>query len=224
MRGLLESTTQRTGRFEHGSPQIGELYVAQRRHRDIPSTAGDAAKPTPTWFQTHGRDLKFLLIFGLLMTIYYFVTTTDLVANRFFPWYLKATTDTAGAVVRLSGYKDVEVVGNDLRHSSGAAITVERGCDAIAPTALFVSAVIASPAGWRRKLWAIVGGVTILMVVNLIRIISLYFIAIYWPSGFDVMHLDVWQAAFIFLAIVLWALWAAWAARRQARAAKSLAT
>jgi len=30
------------------------------------------------------------------------------------------------------------------------------------------------------------------------------------------VHLDVWQAAFILLAILMWALWASWAVRRSA--------
>ena len=64
------------------------------------------------------------------------------------------------------------------------------------------------------------GGVAILMIVNLIRIITLFLTAVHWPNAFDVMHLDVWQAAFIFLAIVLWALWASWAARRRRAQAK----
>ncbi len=163
---------------------------------------------------THGRDLKFLAIFGLLMVGYYFVTTTDIVANRFFPWYLKATTDAAGATMHAFQYKSVSVDGNDLVGKRGR-ITVERGCDAVAPTALFVSAVIASPAAVSLKLAGIIGGVAILMAVNLFRIISLFLTAVYWPKAFDVMHLDVWQAAFIFLAIVLWALWASWAAKRR---------
>jgi len=174
-----------------------------------------------TWLSTHGRDLRFLAVFGLLMAGYYVLTTTDASEKRFFPWYLKATTDVAGATLHAVGYSEVSVSGNDLVGRKGR-ITVERGCDAVAPTALFVSAVIASPAAVGFKAVAVVFGVAILMVVNLIRIITLFLTAIHWPAAFDVMHLDVWQAAFIFLAIVLWALWASWAAKR-ARAGRAIA-
>jgi exosortase/archaeosortase family protein len=166
---------------------------------------------------THGRDLRFLIIFGLLMLGYYFLTTTYVVDQRFVPWYLKATTQAAGGTLHAVGYDAVSVEGNDLVGKKGR-ITVERGCDAIAPTALFVSAVIASPAAIGSKAVAVLAGVSILMLVNLVRIITLFLTAVHWPAAFDVMHLDVWQAAFIFLAIVLWALWASWAARRRARA------
>jgi len=50
-----------------------------------------------------------------------------------------------------------------------------------------------------------------------VRIISLFLCAVHWKSAFNIMHLDVWQALFIFLAILFWALWAAWAVKRQRR-------
>lgn len=183
-----------------------------------PGSRSASATPSgSTWMSTHGRDLRFLAIFGLLMLGYYFLTTTHVVANQFFPWYLRVTTEAAGATLNAFGYDNVKVEGNDLVGPNGR-ITVERGCDAMAPTALFVSAVIASPAAIGSKAVAVFLGVSILMLVNLIRIITLFLTAVHWPAAFDVMHLDVWQAAFIFLAIVLWALWAAWAAKRRARA------
>lgn len=90
------------------------------------------------------------------------------------------------------------------------SVSVERGCDALAPSALFVSAVLASPVSIRSRLIAALGGTLLLMVINLVRIISLYLTRIHWPKAFDVMHLDVWQSLFIFLAILLWAVWATW--------------
>ena len=85
------------------------------------------------------------------------------------------------------------------------------------PAALFISAVLASPVSWGSRLLAAVVGTALLLTINLIRIISLFLCAVHWRSAFDVMHLDVWQALFIFLAIFLWAIWAAWAVKRHRR-------
>ena len=172
-----------------------------------------------SWFATHGRDLRFLAVFGVLMGIYYWGTTTEAVDKGFFPWYLVKTTSASADVLNLFGYDDVTAEGTNLVGSVGSvgSISVARGCDAVAPTALFVSAVLASPASIGSKLLAVVCGTLILMVVNLIRIVTLFLTAVYWPRIFDAMHLDVWQAVFIFLAILLWALWASWASRRRKR-------
>lgn len=172
-----------------------------------------------SWYDTHGRDLRFLMIFAVLMGFYYLISTTQLLEKRFFPWYLKTTTTISGAVLHMGGSK-VTIDGNTLIDpdpEQHALVTVERGCDAIAPTALFISAVIASPAPWVTKFPAILGGTFILMVVNIIRVVTLYLTRVYWLKAFDIMHLDVWQAVFIFLSILLWAFWAARTTKRMKR-------
>lgn len=175
-----------------------------------------SAGGAPTWLETHGRDLKFLGIFALLMAIYYAATTTSAVNDKFFPWYLSRTASVSGAIVNGLGFEGMEIRDKTLFSRRGT-ITVERGCDAIAPTALFISAVIASPAAWPLRLIGMVGGVFILMVVNVIRIITLFWTRVFWASAFDVMHLDIWQFLFILLAILLWAVWASWATKKARR-------
>lgn len=145
------------------------------------------------------------------MSCYFLASTTALVKDRFIPWYLDSSAMVCGKTLQLFGDDDVVVTGNIMRsQKEKRSVSVERGCDALAPAALFVSAVLASPVSIRSRLIAALGGITILLVINLFRIISLYLTRIHWPKAFDVMHLDVWQSLFIFLAILLWAVWATW--------------
>jgi len=176
-------------------------------------SAGAGRVPPKTWMQTHGRDLRFLGIFGALMLVYFFFITTSFSKDDFFPWYLRGTTQVSGSVLHATGYSSVSVEGQSLVSTRGA-ITVERGCDALDPTALFLSAVVASPAAMSLKIPGLIGGTLILMVVNVIRIVTLFLTRVHWSSAFDVMHLDIWQVAFILFAIVLWAGWASWAKNR----------
>lgn len=124
------------------------------------------------------------------------------------------------------GYEEVEVEGNAVVSRRGqrrGAISVERGCDAVQPSALFVSAVLASPVPLVSRLGAAAVGTIALMLINLVRITTLFLTAVHWRKAFDVMHLDVWQAAFIFLALLFWALWASWVTRRPTRRADAAA-
>jgi exosortase/archaeosortase family protein len=152
------------------------------------------------------------------MGLYYALTTTATMKERFFPWYLGLNTNAAVGVLHTCGYKDVSRSGNYLKSSRGS-VSVERGCDAVEPTALFAAAVLASPVAMLSKLPAVLVGAIILAVVNIIRIISLFLSAAHWRAAFDILHLDVWQAAFILLALMMWLLWAAWAMKRQKRRA-----
>jgi exosortase H (IPTLxxWG-CTERM-specific) len=159
----------------------------------------------------HRRDLRFLLLFGFFVVLYYAVTLTSFAEEVAFPWYLRVNAQASATILSTLG-QQVTLDGHTL-HRGGFAIEVRRGCDAVDPSALFVAAVLASPVPWLSRLCAAVGGTIALMLLNLVRIVSLFLIGVYFPSAFDVMHLDVWQAIFIFLAILLWALWASRAAR-----------
>ena len=85
------------------------------------------------------------------------------------------------------------------------------------PSALFVAAVLASPVALRSRIVAAAVGTIFLMLVNFLRIVSLFLTAVHWRRAFDIMHLDVWQTLFIILALLLWALWAARATRKRPR-------
>jgi exosortase/archaeosortase family protein len=152
------------------------------------------------------------------MIVYYMATTTATMKERFFPWYLRFNADVSVGTLNAFGYDGVSRSGNYLKSARGS-VSVERGCDAVEPTALFAAAVLASPVALTAKLPAIVIGALILAVVNVVRIISLFLSAAHWRAAFDILHLDVWQAAFILLALLMWLLWAAWATKRQKRRA-----
>ena len=185
-----------------------------------PSSAGgrqgsDQAPPSGkprSWLARNRSDLRFLLVFGLWIGAYYAATFTSPVKDGFFPAYLRLNAQVSGALLNFFG-EDVSVEGQAMISASGPSIQVERGCDAVAPSALFVSVVLASPVPWVSRLLASLGGTVALMLLNLVRVISLFLIRVHYPRAFDTMHLDVWQALFIFVAIVMWLLWASRASR-----------
>ncbi len=161
--------------------------------------------------------LWFLLVFGGLMGLFYavFLLPPDEHPRigKFFTAYLSFYARVSGAVLSILGH-DITVIGQSIS-SPEFRVQVVRGCDAIEATAMFVAAVIASPVALRWKVLGILGGVVLLGVVNLARIVSLFYIGIHCSKKtFDTMHVEVWQPVFILLAVCLWLLWATWAKRR----------
>lgn len=96
----------------------------------------------------------------------------------------------------------------------GFTLNIGKGCDGLAPIMLFVAAVLVYPLPFRLKWKALFLGIAALLVLNLVRIVSLYLTGIYAPGLFDVMHLEVWQALFIIAAIGMWLYWLNWATIR----------
>lgn len=167
----------------------------------------------PGWPSRH-PVLLFLLIFGILMGLFYgFVIGTPYYKRDYLGAYLPFNAKVSGAILSLLG-QQTSVAGSSIS-SPRFAITVDPGCDGIEPIALFVCAVLAFPASLLRKIPGIIAGTLFLAILNFVRIISLFLIGVYFPKAFRTMHIEVWQAMFIFFAVLFWIIWVVWAMQRK---------
>jgi len=123
----------------------------------------------------------------------------------------------SGAVLGLFGER-VSVDGNVVR-TDRFAISVVTACTGLFLTGLFAAAVIASPARLRAKLVGIGIGVTGIFAVNVVRLVSLYYVGVHLPGLLDIVHLLIWQSLLIAFAVGLWLLWAGTWGRRPGREA-----
>jgi exosortase H (IPTLxxWG-CTERM-specific) len=157
--------------------------------------------------------LRFLALFFPFLLVFYLCWTTSFFQVSIFEPYLILNAHAAAGILAVLG-QETGATGTTL-FSNEFSMQVKRGCDAIEPSALFAAAVFAFPAALRRKAIGIAAGIGFLMVLNLVRIVTLYFFGVHAPDLFHVVHVDVWQALFIFLALLTWVLWARWAVRAE---------
>ena len=158
--------------------------------------------------------LKFLVIFGILLAVFYvFIAFSSFYSKKFVPTHHHLIARVSGYVLAVLG-QEITVTGKSIS-SPRFSVDIIRGCDAVEAIALYVCAVLAFPLPFLKKLPGMVAGALLLSILNLVRIVSLFLIGAYSPRIFGLMHLDVWQAIFIFFAVLLWILWLLWATRNQ---------
>jgi exosortase/archaeosortase family protein len=150
----------------------------------------------------------FAVVGGALLTVYSFPYAQHGVREVWFERYLGVYARLAGLVLRIFD-SGVHVVGNDI--VGRTSLTVAKNCDAMDVTLLFSSAIVAFPAPWRRRLIGIVLGAAALTLVNVLRIASLYFVDLRWPSAFETIHAEVWPLAIVVLAAAAFLTWSRWA-------------
>jgi exosortase H (IPTLxxWG-CTERM-specific) len=177
--------------------------------RKVPRILAVLAARCHSWFKAKNPIFAFVLVFGALLALFYGLTLTPLFKKTLFPGYLRLNAVVSSAI--LSGLGQGTSISGTGISSARCTIDIRRGCDAVEPTALFVAAVLAFPAAFRRKISGVLAGMVLLALLNLVRIISLFLVGVYFPKAFELMHGDVWQALFILLSILLWALWIQWA-------------
>ena len=64
------------------------------------------------------------------------------------------------------------------------------------------------PARWSAKVVGVVGGLLAIQLINLIRIVSLFYIGVFLPQYFDDAHIFIWQSLVVLFGISLWIVWA----------------
>lgn len=87
------------------------------------------------------------------------------------------------------------------------AISIERGCNGVEAVIILVSAMLAFPAPWKRKLAGIGIGFVAIQALNLVRIISLFYLGQWSRLWFDWFHLYLWQALIVLDALVVFLIW-----------------
>jgi len=104
--------------------------------------------------------------------------------------------------------------------SNGFAISIERGCNGVEAVIILVSAMLAFPAPWKFKLAGIGIGFVAIQALNLVRIISLFYLGQWNRFWFDWFHLYLWQALIVLDALVVFLIWLRRLPRERAQATR----
>jgi len=91
--------------------------------------------------------------------------------------------------------------------TSGFGVRIERGCNGVEALIILFAAIFAFPAPLRNKLIGFAIGFFAIQALNLVRIISLFYLGQWNQVAFEWFHLYLWQALIILDALVVWLVW-----------------
>ena len=103
---------------------------------------------------------------------------------------------------------NVESYKNVIRNSvTGFGVRIERGCNGVEAVIILFAAIFSFPAPFKNKIIGFVIGFFAIQILNLIRIISLFYLGQWNQVAFMWFHLYLWQALIILDALVVWLIW-----------------
>jgi exosortase H (IPTLxxWG-CTERM-specific) len=160
------------------------------------------------WLVSKEPVFRFGLKFVLLMALFYGLFLVP-GFDRLWSSFLAANARVANAILNAMGQPSH--VSGEIISSPRFNMAIRRGCEAIEPTWLFCAAVLSYPAAMRRKLIGIALSAVLLQLLNLVRIVSLFFVGVYAPTFFNTAHLEIWPIVFILAVLLLMLSWIQWA-------------
>lgn len=90
---------------------------------------------------------------------------------------------------------------------SGFAVSIEAGCNGVEATIVLIAAVMAFPAPWKTRLAAILLGFIAIQSVNILRIISLFYLGNWNLEIFTWVHLYLWPVLIMLDVLVVFILY-----------------
>ena len=172
-------------------------------------------KAVRSWMVDKRPVLSFVALLTVFMLGFNVFFALWFQESAFFQSYLQLNAKVSAAILNCLG-DNAWAVDNSVV-SDRFSVSVKAGCDALQVSAFFVFAVIVWPMSvsiWRRMIGLVVGTL-MLVLINLVRIVSLYYTGVYFPSAFEAMHVDVWQPTFVVLALLFWVMWVRWVSRAE---------
>lgn len=145
--------------------------------------------------------LIFTITFCLFIVLFYVVWQSELFMNRIHPQIIRMNAFIASEALNLLGQNTTYFEG--FIHSQNFSMGIAKGCDAFEAIALFLAATIAIPLTLRKKVVGIAIGIIVLMSVNLIRVVSLFLVRMYFIEAFEVLHVQIWPVFIIIISVVL---------------------
>lgn len=158
---------------------------------------------------------RFVVVFVVLLTALFGLEMLE-------PVHVSVVEPFTGLVAQVSAslvapFDDAVIsYGRVLQHSgNGFAVSIEAGCNGVEAMIVLFAAVIAFPATWRQRLIALVAGFFAVQAMNILRIISLFYLGQWNTEVFGWMHLYLWPVMIMLDVLVVFFVYLRWIGREQ---------
>jgi exosortase H (IPTLxxWG-CTERM-specific) len=151
--------------------------------------------------------LRFFVLFSVLLIGLFTLEILQPVEKLVILPFTSLIADISVWIV--SAFDDnVIASGNVIRDATnGFGVRIERGCNGIEAVIILFAAIFAFPAPFKHKMIGFVIGFFAIQLLNLVRIISLFYLGQWNQVAFEWFHLYLWQALIILDALVVWLIW-----------------
>jgi len=151
--------------------------------------------------------VRFFIVFVVLLVSLFTIEVLQPVQQHVILPFTSGIAWVSVGLIELfdSGVASAGKVIRDLE--SGFAVSIEPGCNGVEALIILFAAMFAFPAPLKNKLVGFAFGFVAIQGLNLVRIISLFYLGQWNMVWFEWFHLYLWQALIILDALVVWLIW-----------------
>jgi exosortase H (IPTLxxWG-CTERM-specific) len=154
--------------------------------------------------------LRFIATFIVIVIVLFAAELTPPVQRALvIPWTELLARVSVGLITIFDS--QVLAMGKVLASTAnGFAVSIEAGCNGVEAALILIAAMLAFPSPWKKKLVGIAGGLIAVQALNVVRVVSLFYLGQWSLAAFEWAHLYLWQALIMIDVLVVWLLWLRW--------------
>jgi exosortase H (IPTLxxWG-CTERM-specific) len=151
--------------------------------------------------------VRFLILFVVILVTLFAAELTPAVQSAFvIPWTEALVRVSAGLIALLDSH--VAAFGKILQSTTnGFAVSIEAGCNGIEAAIILIAAMLAFPAPWKHRVIGILVGLAAVQALNIVRVVSLFYLGQWNIEVFEWAHLYLWQALIMLDVLIVWLVW-----------------
>jgi exosortase H (IPTLxxWG-CTERM-specific) len=151
--------------------------------------------------------MKFFLAFLIIQFFLFIGSVTSIAQNSVIVPFTQLIAKISAWLIMLFDTDVISegVVIRDL--GNGFAVAIHAGCNGVEAVIVLVAAIIAFPSPWKYKLGGIFIGSIVVQFLNLIRVISLFYLGQWNMKIFEWAHLYIWQALIMLDVLIFFLVW-----------------
>lgn len=156
---------------------------------------------------------KFLIVFGVVLFALFGIEMQQSVQMQAIQPFTAILADISAALI-MPFDDSVTATGRIIRHTENQfAVSIEAGCNGVEAAIVLIAAVVAFPARPLQKVTAIVVGFLAIQAMNILRIISLFYLGQWRMDIFSWSHLYLWPVLIMLDVLVVFLLYLRYIAR-----------
>lgn len=166
------------------------------------------AKDSPPrgFWQRNRATIQAVAIFCVSLIVFFWLLNNS--------WVLRTVLDPfTGVVARVTVWlfllagQEASAIGRSVTINS-VTLSIATGCNGVEAMALYFAGVLALPVRWTRRLIGLGIGLVGIFIINQVRVISLFLVAMYRPDFLPQAHNYAGQTFVIVMGMALWFFWA----------------
>jgi exosortase H (IPTLxxWG-CTERM-specific) len=154
--------------------------------------------------------MRFFTVFLLIIVFLFFVEATTLAQQTLVQPFTAQLAAISAFLLQPFDSRVIAHTNTLWNQTSGFGVTIDEGCSGVEASLVLLAAMVAYPSPWRNKLTGLIGGIATVQVLNLIRIISLFYLGQWSEAVFNWAHLYLWQALIMLDVLLVFLLWLRW--------------